>query len=368
VDLRVAVPEPEISAGVLEPALETVTRLNERLMSEGKAPTFTDLVKAGKVKWKPEPPGAERFDHAGTVAARGWGDCDDLAPMKAAELRVTGEDPDATARVYKSGPGRWHAVVQRGDGSIDDPSLDAGMRKHKGILGVAPAVVAPMFPASVVGDDQAYRPSLALRPNYRIGAWEARSDVPWVDTDMAMSALSRAKTARTALTGSIIGAIMLGDSAGFADDEHLDRLRAIVGLLSGALDGQDVAACFGEETLCGIVPTLGALAPQVGFDFGKFIKSVAPIVSTGLSFVPGIGPIAAGALNKVTDIIKTGANIPLKIPGVSMSQASNAAQASQASVHPSGLITDEHAPTFRPMPKDFRGYIQVPGGPAILRF
>ena len=117
-DLSVAVPEAKVSKEVLEPALESVTRLNERMIEKGEVPTAEDAIDHDGVRWKPEPPGAERFDHAGLVMRRKWGDCDDLAPWHAASLRVTGEDHGAQAIVYPSGPGRWHAVVRRSDGSI----------------------------------------------------------------------------------------------------------------------------------------------------------------------------------------------------------------------------------------------------------
>ena len=63
-------------------------------------------------------PATKRFDHAATVHRRGWGDCDDLAPYHAASLRHTGEDPGATAVVYRSGPNRLarsHATERRHD-------------------------------------------------------------------------------------------------------------------------------------------------------------------------------------------------------------------------------------------------------------
>ena len=68
------------------------------------------------------------------LLAAGVGDCEDLAAARASELRVCGEDPGARAIAYKSGPRMWHAVVLRGDGTIEDPSLILGMRWHRGVL------------------------------------------------------------------------------------------------------------------------------------------------------------------------------------------------------------------------------------------
>jgi hypothetical protein len=82
--VNVAIPESEVSAPILNAALEATTRLNESLIEQGKVPTFADGLKSDKIKWKPEPPGDEHFDHAGIVMKRKYGDCDDLAPWQAA--------------------------------------------------------------------------------------------------------------------------------------------------------------------------------------------------------------------------------------------------------------------------------------------
>lgn len=66
----------------------------------------------------------------------GGTDCQDLAAWRAAELVVRGQDPAARAvsRLYvldePSGDSTmlFHAVVRRGDGSVEDPSAALGMR------------------------------------------------------------------------------------------------------------------------------------------------------------------------------------------------------------------------------------------------
>jgi len=103
--IQLAIPEKHVTAPVLNGALEAVTRLNESLLKAGDTPTDLELIKAGAI-WKPEPPGDEHFDHGKEIASRGWGDCDDWAPLRAARLRATGEDPGARAVVRKSGPQR----------------------------------------------------------------------------------------------------------------------------------------------------------------------------------------------------------------------------------------------------------------------
>lgn len=52
----------------------------------------------------------------------GWGDCKDLVAVRCAELRVYDGEP-AMPLVYETRRrGRWHAVLRRADGSIEDPS------------------------------------------------------------------------------------------------------------------------------------------------------------------------------------------------------------------------------------------------------
>jgi hypothetical protein len=269
--LQLAIPEEHVSAEVLDAGLEALTRLDESMLTEGRVPTFHEGVKQG-VRWKPEPPGAERFDHAGVVLGRKWGDCDDLAPWRAASMRHTGEDPEAIARVVRSGPHRWHAVVQRGDGSFEDPSREAGMG-HK-VLGASPAVCPPMFPPShaVVGDDlkSLLRPTIALAPG-RGGHWGARADIPWSDTDYAMAAFRTSPVASTALVGAIMGACVVGERAGFAEPEHLDRLMAIAGLLEGH-SPYDVAEACGEEAVVGAQQFISC----AGDMFGDVMRVVTP--------------------------------------------------------------------------------------------
>ncbi len=141
-------------------ALEASTRAHEALAHAGRLPDLVQMVRTGAVQWRPEPPGQERFDLASTVTARGWGDCDDLAPWWAAQLRHTGQDPKAKAVVKRSGPRTWHAVVRRGDGSIDDPSKAAGMEAYKRIKARG-GMVPPLGPT---GRAMAVTPLLSSSP------------------------------------------------------------------------------------------------------------------------------------------------------------------------------------------------------------
>jgi hypothetical protein len=236
-----------------------------------------------------------------------------LAPYHAASLRHSGEDPGATAIVRRSGPNRWHAVVQRTDGSIDDPSRRAGMGRHRGVIGAALPV---MFGGGRYSVSGAYivRPQIALRPVR--GAFQARADLPWnwrerldeppTPQDFAMTALHTAPVAQTALVGAIDGAIALGEAGGFADPEHIQRLCAVADACEGA-NYEYLASVYGPEHAAAAQQVVGSFFGNIAKGLGKVAKFAAPLVSKGLQFVPGVGPIASTALDFGSKLIPSGA-------------------------------------------------------------
>jgi hypothetical protein len=258
VDVRIAIPDEHIRPAILNAGLEAVTRLNEGLISRGQVPTFDEAVDAG-VRWKAEPPGAERFDHAKTVHDRKWGDCDDLAPYHAATLRATGEDPDARAVVFKSGPHMWHAITERGDGSFEDPSQTAGMRVRRGSRteGIRPAAVSLMAGPSVSGES---RPYVAIDKDS--GAWVGRADIPIGRGKYAIAVTHRASSPSQALGLSMHGAAMVGGCSGMCQGEHVDKLFALSGLLRGK-SPRNVAAVVGAETVEEALKTIAELCPAI---------------------------------------------------------------------------------------------------------
>jgi hypothetical protein len=88
------------------------------------------LYKSG-VRYREEDPskGFEEFACIPIVITRGWGDCDDLAPWRCAELREAGEKAKIRIQWKKQGNGQklFHIVVRRENGNIEDPSLILGM-------------------------------------------------------------------------------------------------------------------------------------------------------------------------------------------------------------------------------------------------
>lgn len=134
--VRVKVPPiPE----ALEGLAEGLVRLNMVLMeyADDNGIPWPGLYESGIV-YRREPKGSEWWETAtdlvGLVSDRS-GDCEDLASCRAAELRrYVGED-EARVKVVRTRRA-FHAVVERADGDIEDPSRIAlwleKERKKKG--------------------------------------------------------------------------------------------------------------------------------------------------------------------------------------------------------------------------------------------
>lgn len=271
--LRLGVPsqlDASEKQAVLDAALESVTRANEGLIARG-LPLFSDAGPGKRFRWKPEPPGDEHFDLGSTVLRRGWGDCDDLAPWHAASLRATGDDPSARAIVIPSAsgvPGRWHAVVERSNGSIEDPSLAAGMGQR------------------VSGDDgqlgpfwSAMRPdrlALAAHPlRWPSSGYAARVDVPSLSVPAVYSGLGIGNTPAAALCGVLgdLGPICHDDAA----EHHLAQLAGAHDLLLGCHPrevAEALAGLFGDDESVGI--------------FGGALSLAAPFAGKALDMARGM--------------------------------------------------------------------------------
>jgi hypothetical protein len=158
--------EVPTSPGTYSAALEGLTGVNEILLRRN--PSLPSLYGSG-ARWeiREQDPTDKRWRYAPEVAIEGWGDCQALSTYRAAELRVSGEDPQARVRVYPTGPDTFHAVVARGNGLVEDPSVILGMDPIRG----APMTTSqlPMVAGIREGDPiiAGVRRSLtALHPGY----------------------------------------------------------------------------------------------------------------------------------------------------------------------------------------------------------
>lgn len=87
----------------------------------------TPLLYRSGVVYEREPVDVrEEFCTIPAVIRQGWGDCDDLAPWRSAELcEVHGVDAWPDVVVIR--PGLFHIIVRRADGRTEDPSRVLGM-------------------------------------------------------------------------------------------------------------------------------------------------------------------------------------------------------------------------------------------------
>jgi hypothetical protein len=113
----------------IRPILESLVKVNQLYLLTHHVP----LLYESGVRYQNEPPGLgyEDFAIIPSVLRRGWGDCDDLAPWRVAELRQRyGEKAKIRIQWKKHPKGKlFHIVVRRGSGLIEDPSAKLGMGK-----------------------------------------------------------------------------------------------------------------------------------------------------------------------------------------------------------------------------------------------
>lgn len=125
--LHVRVNVPPVPDAI-EALCEGLVRLNCWYMEtadEHGVPTPRLYHPSCKIVYRREPAGQEWWESAadalGVISERS-GDCEDLANYRTAELRTFFDDPGARTRIVPTKRGTFHAIVQRGDGSFEDPS------------------------------------------------------------------------------------------------------------------------------------------------------------------------------------------------------------------------------------------------------
>lgn len=342
--IQVAVPDEHVTPEVVEPVLEAVTRLNEHMLAAGQTPTATALLEQG-AKWRPENMGDEHFDHGGTIASRGWGDCDDWAPLRAAELRATGEDPGARTVMKASGPSTFHAMVERSGGHVEtageDISVRAGMKSHT-ISGVDSnvwvcdphdgriyqgALLPAVGPLSLhCGPGVAVRGCAPIRGCPPV--YEGRVDLPIVGSPLvrvrsflrhrpgrprrvvgavlpyAISVTNFSPSRYHALHGALCGAMIVGESSGMTADIDRYKLLALQHAMAGASPGQV------HEMLVAVMQEDLSNASQASGQHPE-AHSKALLSQTGLSgaavvggFFSDIGHIASSVVSDVSKVAK----------------------------------------------------------------
>jgi hypothetical protein len=80
---------------------------------------------SGKIRYKGER--GEQWQTALETARKGYGDCEDLASYRVAELWASGQDFGARVHVRRVTPSLLHVLVYRTGGFLEDPSAILGM-------------------------------------------------------------------------------------------------------------------------------------------------------------------------------------------------------------------------------------------------
>ena len=88
------------------------------------------LLYESGVRYQEEPPGAEDWQNVPITLELGWGDCEDLACWRVAELIVRGiaASPFVTRQELEDGRSLYHVMVRLPDGRVEDPSRQLGMQ------------------------------------------------------------------------------------------------------------------------------------------------------------------------------------------------------------------------------------------------
>lgn len=340
--------------------MEATALANAEAISRGEVPSLSDAI-AGGVRWRPEPfLDGEHFDLAHKVAARGWGDCDDLAPWLAGELRASGQDEGARPRVVKTGHNRWHVVVQTSDGKILDPSRWAGMGKRSSARshGVSGRIAGPFAPRE--------RGALCVLPHQ--GKWWSRVDLPWGDGSAHLASHARARTPESALEQAIAGAIVCGEQI---DSQLTEHARALGSTLLSPYDEADIGSIFGSifrgikkglgavtHPLAGLGRTLshagilGKLA-QVGFPFLSTVTTAARLAH-GDKLTPSeimgafntAGPLGAEQFEKLANSYVPGSKAFMDAAAVQLSRLTAGKKLNMGSVAQASLMAavDQYAP------------------------
>lgn len=100
----------------------------------------TPRLKESGVRYANQPRGCERFLTVPAILAKGNADCDQLAPWRAAELRVR-DGIQAMPEVRRMSENLWHVFVRMPDGSVEDISAHLGMRVPESLARIGRAII-----------------------------------------------------------------------------------------------------------------------------------------------------------------------------------------------------------------------------------
>lgn len=108
------------------------------------------MLRASGVRYQTQPGGCERFKTVPNILAAGSGDCDQLAPWRAAELRVR-YGIRAMPEVKRMGKNLWHVYVRYPDGRVEDVSAALGMPVPPRLAALGREIIRRRKHASALG-------------------------------------------------------------------------------------------------------------------------------------------------------------------------------------------------------------------------
>ena len=127
-------------------------------------PEAPDLYNSG-VRYRTQPLGVERFKPVPLILAQGNADCDQLAPWRAAELRVR-HGIKAMPEVKKMGQALYHVFVRLPDGSAEDVSAHLGMKVPERLAAAGRKLPPPRKLPRYYA-----KPTPAARPSFPVTWW-----------------------------------------------------------------------------------------------------------------------------------------------------------------------------------------------------
>lgn len=105
-----------------------------------RAHPHAPLMHQSGVVYRTQPGGCERFKTIPAILAAGNADCDQLAPWRAAELRVR-YGIKAMPEVRRMSERLWHVYVRYPDGRVEDVSARLGMPVPQKLVNLGRAIL-----------------------------------------------------------------------------------------------------------------------------------------------------------------------------------------------------------------------------------
>lgn len=245
----------------LQTAIDTVTENNLAQLASGDIPPLYESGVVYERETRASPPrGVERFQTARDCYLLGHADCDGLAPWRAAELAHHGGEL-ARARVVPSAVG-YHVIVEREDGSVEDPSALLGM-----LDGYA-----------LVGDDA--RPSARARRRRMMAGLVTKGRRLLEQASNAQGAPQRALLAKAATIGRMVNGLerqAAADGEPPLQESELTSSDGSVGLWG--IPGTSSSARAGPGVFTGLADA--ARGAVIGQMFGPLVLGAALLWGLG---------------------------------------------------------------------------------------